>query len=135
MWASMRLITERLLHFEWWDNSSPWFAISFFFFFLCSKSESLIRTVFKTRTLLQSDRTIECLSFNLFITVPFYRFSWIKNNKIYNWICIHLYMNVYKIIYPLLECRSWLPFVCFVWRRGYARSLSLFPLIVCTTWA
>lgn len=69
--------------------------------------------VYETGTLLQSERTIECLSFNLFITVPFSRVSQMetKTDGKYNRICIHLYMNVYKIIYPLLECRSWLPFV------------------------
>lgn len=69
--------SERFLLFEWRDDSFPPVCY-FFFFFLCSKSESLFRTVYETGTLLQSDSTTECLSFNLFITVPFYRFSGIK---------------------------------------------------------
>lgn len=63
----------------------------------------------KTGTLSQADRTSECLSFNLFITVPFYRYSWIKKKvkktikytteyaSIYTWTCIRLstlYWNV-----------------------------------------
>lgn len=82
-WATMRLITERFLHLKRYDISFPWFASCLF---LCSKSESMFRTVYKTGTVyntlfLQSDRTFECLSFNLFITVPFYRFSRINTLK------------------------------------------------------
>lgn len=41
-------------------------------------------------------------------------------------------MNMYKIIYPLLECRSWLPFPFLLCEEEVTPDLlRLFPLIVC----
>lgn len=57
-----------------------------------------------------------------------------NDNKIHNWICIHLYMNVYKIIYPLLECRSWLPFFNFYVKKRSGqifKFLSFISLYMC----
>lgn len=76
------------------------------------------------------NRTYECLSFDLFITVPFHRFSQI-NNEIYNWICICWYMNELKLTCPLLECRSWLPLVVLVINANSLMSVSSDKLYMC----